>query len=78
VHPPLLTKAVNQFSSDSFVIDVSQFAPVGKPFLVTTNPFDGLLLKQSMIFSGSLLDGAKIEDGFVPGLTQDSNGQVFF
>ncbi len=67
---------MQEFFSHSLVINVSQFAPVGKSFLVTSDPLDSLLLEQPMIFPGGLLDIAQIEDRLMPRLTQNGDGQV--
>ena len=67
---------MQEFFPDSLVIDVSQFAPVGKSFLVTSDPLDSLLLEQPVIFPGGLLDIAQIEDCLVPRLAQNGDGQV--
>ena len=78
---PLLVALVNQNASQLLakgrVIHVSHLAPIGKSLVVAVNPFNGPLLEYDVLFAGGVLDFAKVDDGFVPCLSEDSYGQVF-
>jgi len=73
----LLLQIESQPFPNGVGIDISQFTPVGETLIITTDPLNGLPLEQAVVFSGGFLDAEKIKNGFVPGLTQNRNRQVF-
>ncbi len=58
------------------MVNIGEPAPVRKTFFVAGNPLDRLLLKQPVILSRRFFYDAEVNDGLMPGLSQNGNGEV--
>jgi len=60
------------------MVHIGQLAPIWETIVVTTNPLNCLLLQETIILSGSLLDSTEVYYSLMPSLSENCNCQISF